>query len=391
MKKGRGNSQTESIQEKFEKCQAEAAKENKGVLVNVHPDTHKPTFEIRPKEELYWREVNIMFNDLKKGFEKKWDKIKKAKEKGYATEEQEYIDKEIEYHKYLFGKIKKNDLEHDILPFPHHFLPTIRELYQKLIVDHHKDYNIKVGSYIKFQTFNAPPPNDVIGMIVNEIGTDPYHIVVEARSQYYNWLSKLPKVELKNDPQLLKSNAQVKRPKELSSPSRNFISALRFYFFSLSSLARSSIDSLSKFLGWSSKKKDLIEEPPEASAEPLITRQKEEPKKDDPETPPSNLHDFFESIPKYNYIMTLLVEKGHCYPNTYNWVTEMPGDMSYLAGLLKNLHLKKYYKNNKRPTNKEFQEIAQNTFGMTIGFDTVKKAKVENTLYEFIPVASTID
>ena len=192
MKAGKSKKQTpESVQ--FDKCQKEA-KWNQGVMVNVDPDTHEITFDIRTKKELYRWEVEFMFNRLTEGFGRKMDVFEQAEKGGTAVvgQEQKYIDEQIEYYKYLIGEIKWKDLKHKP-SVPHHFLSAFREIYQKRVVNPSPapDYNIKIGSYIKSQTFNAPTPNDIITTIVPATGTDPYHIEVEAHAKYFNWLKEL--------------------------------------------------------------------------------------------------------------------------------------------------------------------------------------------------------
>lgn len=102
------------------------------------------------------------------------------------------------------------------------------------------------------------------------------------------------------------------------------------------------------------------------------------------------LDNFFKDISSYHFILELLVKKGYCQAGTYIWKDEKNGNKSLLAAILKYLHKQGYLKNNKQLTNQQIQSIAQNTFGWHIGLDTIKKAKPEKFVLNFIPVASTL-
>ena len=107
----------------------------------------------------------------------------------------------------------------------------------------------------------------------------------------------------------------------------------------------------------------------------------------------SNLLDIFESIPKYHYIMQLLVKAEYCEAGTYIWKDEKKGSKVLIASIIKDLHVKGYYKDDHKPTTKEIIEISKNTFKVSISEGTVKKAKhsiVDFNIKGRIPLASTI-
>jgi len=311
MKAGKSKKQTpESIQKKFDKCRAEA-KSDQGVMVNVDPDTHEITFDIRTKKELYRWEVEFMFNRLTEGFGRKMDVFEQAKKGGTAVvgQEQKYIDEQIEYYKYLIGEIKWKDLKHKP-SVPHHFLSAFREIYQKRVVNPSPapDYNIKTGSYVDLQ-----------GLWVPATGTDPYHIEVEAHAKYFEWLKGLNTGVVKG-----------------------------------------------------------------------ATRKSPKSKNDDPEIPPLNLVDVFESVSKYKYVMDLLVENEYIMAGTHFWENNFAGHKTFVAALIKNLHLKGYYKENKKPPTQQIIDIGKNTFGIELGNSTVINAPNDRGKFDFILLASLI-
>jgi len=106
---------------------------------------------------------------------------------------------------------------------------------------------------------------------------------------------------------------------------------------------------------------------------------------------PLKLDMFFESNSKYELIMALLVSKNHCQSGTYIWKDEKKGNKTVLAAILKHLHHQQYYKNNTKLTNDQIQKIAQNTFGLSISIDTIKRATSENADVSFIPKASDLN
>ena len=102
---------------------------------------------------------------------------------------------------------------------------------------------------------------------------------------------------------------------------------------------------------------------------------------------PEKLELLFEHISKYNEIMEILVSEKLIQPNTYIWIDEKKGNKALLVALIKDLHAKKYYKKNKRPTNEQIKKICRNSFGWEISIDTVKHAKATDFDLTFIPLA----
>lgn len=106
----------------------------------------------------------------------------------------------------------------------------------------------------------------------------------------------------------------------------------------------------------------------------------------------TTLMEWFDKPGKYPIIMGLLVENGLCQPGTYLWIDESVGAKTAVATLIKYLHAQGFYTDNMKPLNEEIILIAKQTFGVVIGIDTVKKAKVPtsaNHNLSFISPAST--
>jgi hypothetical protein len=86
----------------------------------------------------------------------------------------------------------------------------------------------------------------------------------------------------------------------------------------------------------------------------------------------------FEDIPKFHKIMEKLVENVYCQPNTYNWIDLKGGYKSTIVFLLKkHLHAQRYYKENKRLTNKEIQIIAKIRLESILLKVTLSKVKLK--------------
>lgn len=99
----------------------------------------------------------------------------------------------------------------------------------------------------------------------------------------------------------------------------------------------------------------------------------------------------FAKTSHFNYIMELLVKNNLCQAGTYIWKDEAPGSKGLLVAILKFLHLQGYYKENKKLKHQEIKEVAQNTFGISIGIDTIKRTPPSSIHMTFsIPLASTV-
>jgi hypothetical protein len=115
-----------------------------------------------------------------------------------------------------------------------------------------------------------------------------------------------------------------------------------------------------------------------------------QPKIDTTKFPSLKLSDVFGDVIKYYSIMNLLVERCHCQEHTFLWKDEIGGNKGFLIAIIKDLHSKGYYRNNKKLTTEEIKTIAQNTFGLSISKDTIKHTKTVNFDLSFIPIASTL-
>ncbi|MEI7501573.1 MAG: hypothetical protein WCK84_14140, partial [Bacteroidota bacterium] len=102
------------------------------------------------------------------------------------------------------------------------------------------------------------------------------------------------------------------------------------------------------------------------------------------------LKDAFEISSNYIFIMNLLVDKKRCQPKTFVWKDKKKGYKGFLGALIKDLHLKGYFKENKELEYSEIKLVAHNTFGVLISMDTIKRAEVDPAFLNFIPYASTI-
>ncbi|MGP8216482.1 MAG: hypothetical protein ACLQQ4_13015 [Bacteroidia bacterium] len=102
------------------------------------------------------------------------------------------------------------------------------------------------------------------------------------------------------------------------------------------------------------------------------------------------LSDIFSDEAKYKYIMNLLVDKGYCQKETFIWKDGKKGNKGLLAAIIKQLHPQGYYKDNKKPSNEQIQEIAKNTFGCEISISTIEKSNSTTYDVSFIPLAATI-
>ncbi|MFH0756346.1 MAG: hypothetical protein V2B15_03565 [Bacteroidota bacterium] len=105
--------------------------------------------------------------------------------------------------------------------------------------------------------------------------------------------------------------------------------------------------------------------------------------------PITTLSEAFKEDSEYEEVMALLVSKDYCIENTHLWKREIKGKMKTLASLIKLLQLKGYYKVGL--SNDEVKIIAQKTFNIDIGIDTIKHTKGSDTehYFKFIPNSSS--
>lgn len=253
-------------------------------------------------------------------------------------------------------------------------LKYIRGLYKEIESEFAKQENEKSIPTITSDNFNNPPPGiDIIGLTEPEaykkfldlqdkgLAKDPLF-----GKQYYNWV--INETTLEKDNYILSyekyglDEEKVKNYDVVINRAKNRLKAIEQTINDVG---------LDKITG----------------TFPDINKETE-----NKETELSlKLEMFFATTKKYKTVMDLLVEKGHCQPDTYIWKDEKNGNKSFLAAILKYLHKQGYLKDNKKLSNQQIQLIAKNTFGWEIGLDTIKKAKFENFDLKFIPFASKID
>jgi len=106
---------------------------------------------------------------------------------------------------------------------------------------------------------------------------------------------------------------------------------------------------------------------------------------------PDCLLSLFQDVSKYKKIMNILADKSLIEHNTELWKDEGKGSKGYLVSLIKNLHLKQYFKEDKKPSNEQIKVICKNTFGIEISIETIKRIRENSFDFQFIPYSSTIE
>ena len=101
------------------------------------------------------------------------------------------------------------------------------------------------------------------------------------------------------------------------------------------------------------------------------------------------LESYFNIVSKYKLFMELLATKGYCQELTYIWTDEGKGNKGLLVAILKDLHAKGYL--NRKLTEKETQNVCNETFKVILGIDTIKKTKKGNYDLNFIPPSTAIN
>jgi len=106
--------------------------------------------------------------------------------------------------------------------------------------------------------------------------------------------------------------------------------------------------------------------------------------------PPENLKliDLFEDVNKYHRVMETLTGK-YIDKDTQLYTKTRTGHKKEIVQLILSLHVKGYYKKNKKPTSQEIELIAQNTLGVTISPATIKhNTEIDKRLFaEIVPAA----
>jgi hypothetical protein len=113
-----------------------------------------------------------------------------------------------------------------------------------------------------------------------------------------------------------------------------------------------------------------------------------EPLKEAKPEPANKLIDLFDDVNNYERVIKILAGT-YIHEGSHLYIIKRVGYKREIVQLILCLHSQGYYKANRRPTNKEIQRIAQNTFGVTISKDTVKQNTVfrHSALLEIIPPA----
>ena len=102
------------------------------------------------------------------------------------------------------------------------------------------------------------------------------------------------------------------------------------------------------------------------------------------------LLDFFKDEGEYQKIMDILVDRRTCDPGTHFVIDQKKGFKNNMACLLKVLHSKGFYKDNRKPTSNEIQIILKNTFALELGIDTIKRADPLLTQFDYIPISLSL-
>lgn len=86
-----------------------------------------------------------------------------------------------------------------------------------------------------------------------------------------------------------------------------------------------------------------------------------------------NIEELFKKQSEYQYIRQILIENNHINSVTNIWIDSKKGNLAFLVCLIKSLFPLGYLK--QKPTHKQIQIIAKNSFKIDIGMDTIKKTK----------------
>lgn len=106
--------------------------------------------------------------------------------------------------------------------------------------------------------------------------------------------------------------------------------------------------------------------------------------------PPVKLSDLFLFPKNYQYIVNLLVEKGYCHSQTNFWIDDKKGNKELMVAIIKQLHVLRYYADDKKPTTTQIQSIAKNTFGVDVSIDTIKRVSHTHFNLSFLPPADKL-
>lgn len=104
--------------------------------------------------------------------------------------------------------------------------------------------------------------------------------------------------------------------------------------------------------------------------------------------PDIKLSDICITKKAYKTIIDWLVDKSYCHSETFKWKDSGKGSKGVLIAILKDLWAKGYYKKGVVPSHEDYRNIAKNTFDWEVAIDTIKKAKPQYFLIDFLPVYS---
>ncbi len=100
------------------------------------------------------------------------------------------------------------------------------------------------------------------------------------------------------------------------------------------------------------------------------------------------LTDILKKTSYWSYLKDELAKRSLIDINTGIANDEKKGNISLFIALVKHLHSKEYYVDNKKPTNNEVLIILKNTFGITCGIDSCKRTKGTDHIFDFIKYAT---
>ncbi|HRZ75746.1 MAG TPA: hypothetical protein P5248_00145 [Bacteroidales bacterium] len=97
----------------------------------------------------------------------------------------------------------------------------------------------------------------------------------------------------------------------------------------------------------------------------------------------------FKNYDDYDYVMSLLARYEYVDENTKLWKDHTKGNKSFMVALMKHLHQKGYYRDDKLPSNSQIIAICESSFGWNVSIDTVKKTKPDSHDFSFIPPSNS--
>lgn len=103
------------------------------------------------------------------------------------------------------------------------------------------------------------------------------------------------------------------------------------------------------------------------------------------DNPNLKLEELFKKQSQYQYIRQVLIDENYINSVTNIWIDSKKGNLSVVVCLIKSLFPLGYL--NQKPTIKQIQVVAKNSFKVDIGIDTIKKTKEFSTeLPNIVPI-----